>query len=67
METMLQAIQRGARETSERRAQLEADLRAEGAPEHMIDHLATDDVADKMLDHEQRTVDLIHSLFGGSR
>jgi hypothetical protein len=49
-----------------RRAQLEADLRAEGATPAMIARLATDDAAAKMIAHESRAVGGIMAMFGGA-
>lgn len=47
-----------------RRDKLESDMRAEGATEPMIQRLATEEVAAKMLDYEQQVIDQITSLFG---
>jgi hypothetical protein len=49
-----------------RRAQLEANLRAEGATASMIARLATDDAAAKMIAHESRAVGAIMAMFGGA-
>lgn len=55
---------RSLRAIRARRAQLEADMRAEGSPEHMIGRLATADTAAKMVDYERQIVDRITGLFG---
>lgn len=47
-----------------RRDLLEANMRAEGTPEHMIRRLATDDTAAKMLDYEAGTLAFIKNIFG---
>lgn len=47
-----------------RRAMLEANMRVEGTPEPMIERLATDGVAARMLDHERQITDMITNLFG---
>jgi hypothetical protein len=51
-------------EVSARREQLEASMRAEGAPQDMIERLATDKTAAKMLEYDRKVTDMILSLFG---
>ncbi len=48
-----------------RRQLSEAAMRAENTPESEIKRLATPEVAEKMLAHEQRVVGMIWGLFGG--
>lgn len=50
-----------------RRASLEAEMRAEGAPDWMIQRNATDEAAARLIDYERRAVDFIGSMFGGAR
>lgn len=48
---------------ADRRAKLERDLRAEGAAEPVIDRLATDQTAAKMLAYERDVVGLLTGMF----
>jgi hypothetical protein len=54
-----------------RRAQIQSrrdlmveQMRAEGTPEPVIERLATDDTAAKMLEYDRKVTDMILSLFG---
>jgi hypothetical protein len=55
---------RSEAEVRAKRQQLEDAMRVEGAPEPMIERLATDDTAARMLDYDRQVVGLITSLFG---
>ena len=48
-----------------RRNKLAADLRAEGVAERQVAEIATDALAETMLDHECRVVALVTELFLG--
>lgn len=58
---------RSEQEVRERRAKLEADMRAEGAHEAEIARLATDDTAEKMLAYERKTLAFIQNVMFGAR
>ena len=51
-------------EVDARREMLAADLRAEGASPAMVERLATDDTARKMVAYERQCFDLIVGMFG---
>lgn len=48
-----------------RRARMEADLIEEGASNALVARLATDETASRALQHEERVLRTITSLFGG--
>lgn len=50
-----------------RRAQLEADLIAEGASADTVGRLATDETAAALVRHERQLIAAISGLFGGAR
>lgn len=54
-------------EVARRRAQMVADLRAEGASDAAIDRLATDEAAANMVAYERQCVGQILGLFAGVR
>lgn len=51
-------------EAEARREKLEADLRAEGCNETIIRRLASVEVAQKLVEHERKVVNMIQGLFG---
>lgn len=53
-------------EVAARRARLAADMRAEGSPDALVDRLATDETAARMLKYERQCKAAIMGMFAGS-